>query len=85
MNTKEQIIEHTSKVILRNHLDHCNCLSDKPSDNADGCVAFQIMKKSISEAPLFMVNTDTELEQMYQSAKEVADAKWQAAVTLLGL
>lgn len=85
MNAKDQIIYKTSKIMIRHLMEHCNCIEEKPSDHADSSIAFQVMRNLISETPSLTIDSEYQLEQLYISAKELADSKWDSVMILLGL
>ena len=85
----EQMVRDMTAALIEGHLDSGNCLDTSPSDDprnvlADAVEAYQC--HCLDRDPECDLRLAREqLSALYREAKKAADARWDAAMLLLGV
>lgn len=91
----EQIVNDAAKYALERHIQYSNSLDDKPSDNWLPSVECEVLSAYIKATITWKKYEELSEEKKAEiqewavhialEATDIADMKWEAAKTLLGL
>lgn len=91
-----QIVQDAARMLIENHLGYSNSLIGAPSDNIAGVVGGELWESYVTRevgSPKGWDALDEGsralhkeiIESLFEEACVTADARWRAAMTLLGL
>lgn len=94
--TEDQIVEETVRVLLMNHLNECDSESTMPSrdvcNSGRNCACEMVLEMNYTLDELQAMGDEFDIARakrpghaLYERAAQIADAKWQAVMTLLAL